>query len=147
MAHGAFARDLALGPPAKMRFLWSFASLLAFVVEAWLVLVASGYAALGGLLVGFALTMRWRADVHADRIAGLIYSPAGHWYCQCKQGARIELNACKTLVLPHAVFASFRCGATSGFGLALTRAAAGAEDFRRLRVRLRHVAPADNRRN
>jgi len=147
MAHGAFARDLVLGPPAKMRFLWSAALLLAFVVEAWLLLVASGYATVGVLLIGFAVTMRWRAGVHADRIAGLIYSPAGHWYCQCNQGARIELNACKTLVLPHAVFASFRCGATSGFGLALTQAAAGADDFRRLRVRLRHEAPAGNRRN
>ena len=147
MAHGAFARDLVLGPPAKMRFLWSAALLLAFVVEAWLLLVASGYAAVGVLFIGFAVTMRWRSNVHADRIAGLIYSPAGHWYCQCNQGAHIELNACKTLVLPHAVFAGFRCGATSEFGLALTRVAAGADDFRRLRVRLRHEAPAGNRRN
>lgn len=147
MATGAYARDLVLGPPAKLRFLWRSAAFLAFVVEAWLLLVAPAYAAMGLFLIGFAVTMRWRANVHADRIGGLIHSPEGHWYKECNQGARVALNVCKTVVLPQAVFASFGCGAASGFGLALTRAAAGADDFRRLRVRLRHGAPAGNRRN
>lgn len=147
MPDGAFARDLVLGPPAKMRFLWLCAAVLAVVVETWLLIAAPGYAAVGVLLIGFAMTMRWRTGLHADRIAGVIYSPEGHWYRQCNQSTRVELNACKTVVLTQAVFARFRCGAASEFELALTQDAAGADDFRRLRVRLRHAAPAGNRRN
>jgi len=147
MSGGAFARDLVLGPPATLRPLWLFAAILAVVVEAWLLLVAPGFAAVGALLIGFAVTMRWRAVVRAVSIAGLIHSADGHWYGECSQGMRVELNACNTVVLPQAVFARFRCGAAPGFGLALTRGAVGAEDFRRLQVLLRHGARAGNRRN
>lgn len=147
MPDGAFARDLVLGPPAKLQRLWWAASCLAAVVELWLVLVAPGSAAVGALLIGFALMMRRRAELRAASIPGLIHSPDGDWYRTCAQDTRMELFARKTVVLQQAVFVNFRCDAASEFELAVTPAEAGSDGFRRLRVRLRHAAPDAGQRS
>ena len=138
MAEGAFARDLVLGPPTRLSYLWWGAACLAGGVEVWLLLVAPGFAAIGILLIAFALTMRRRAEAGAARIPGLCHSPGGNWYRISAEGARSELFARRTVVMPHAVFVNFRCDAASEAGLAVTRAGAGLDGLRRLRVRLRH---------
>ncbi len=141
MPDGAFVRDLALGQPAKLLRLWWGAACMAAVVEVWLVLVAPGFAAVGAFPIGFALMSRGRAEARAARIPGLIHSADGDWYGACDGGTRVALFARKTVVMPQVVFLNFRCDTASEFGLAVTRAGAGSDAFRRLRVRLRHAAP------
>ena len=139
MPDGAFARDVVLGPPAVLRGLWWCTLGLACVVELWLVVVAPGFAACGALLIAGALAGRIRTTARSSKFSGLSLSVSGRWYQTGDQGAPVAVLVGEAVVLPWAVFVTFRCGAARAFRVVVTPAQAGSGEFRRLRVRLRHA--------